>query len=52
MTFGWGSKQRKIQAAAEMDGTSAIAEAIAQDKELTKTPRRRWRAGASRTHRS
>ncbi|WP_395011846.1 cyanophycin synthetase [Undibacterium sp.] len=36
VTFGWGSKQRKIQAA-EMDGTSAIAEAIAQDKELTKT---------------
>ncbi|MDY7537003.1 cyanophycin synthetase [Undibacterium sp. RTI2.1] len=33
--FGWGSRQRKIQAA-EMDGTSAIAEAIAQDKELTK----------------
>ncbi|MBI1834281.1 MAG: cyanophycin synthetase, partial [Burkholderiales bacterium] len=33
VTFGWGSKQRKIQAA-EMDGTSAIAEAIAQDKEL------------------
>jgi cyanophycin synthetase len=33
--FGWGSKQRRIQAA-EMDITSAIAEAIAQDKELTK----------------
>ncbi|MBW8897936.1 MAG: cyanophycin synthetase, partial [Massilia sp.] len=33
--FGWGSKQRKIQAA-EMDSTGAIAEAIAQDKELTK----------------
>ena len=33
--FGWGSKQRKIQAA-EMDRTGAIAEAIAQDKELTK----------------
>ncbi len=33
--FGWGSKQRRIQAA-EMDCTSAIAEAIAQDKELTK----------------
>ena len=33
--FGWGSKQRRIQAA-EMDATSAIAEAIAQDKELTK----------------
>ena len=33
--FGWGSKQRRIQAA-EMDCTSAIAEAIAQDKQLTK----------------
>ena len=33
--FGWGSKQRRIQAA-EMDCTSAISEAIAQDKELTK----------------
>ncbi len=33
--FGWGSRQRKIQAA-EMDSTSAIAEAIAQDKDLTK----------------
>ena len=33
--FGWGSKQRRIQAA-EMDNTSAIAESIAQDKELTK----------------
>jgi cyanophycin synthetase len=33
--LGWGSKQRRIQAA-EMDLTSAIAEAIAQDKELTK----------------
>ncbi len=33
--FGWGSKQRRIQAA-EMDATSAIAEAIAQDKQLTK----------------
>ena len=33
--FGWGSKQRRIQAA-EMDVTSAIAEAIAQDKQLTK----------------
>lgn len=33
--FGWGSKQRRIQAA-EMDSTSAIAETIAQDKELTK----------------
>ncbi len=33
--FGWGSKQRRIQAA-ETDSTSAIAESIAQDKELTK----------------
>lgn len=33
--FGWGSHQRRIQAA-EMDCTSAIAEAIAQDKQLTK----------------
>ena len=33
--FGWGSKQRRIQAA-EMDTTSAISEQIAQDKELTK----------------
>ncbi|SHE68015.1 cyanophycin synthetase [Thermomonas hydrothermalis] len=33
--FGWGCKQRRIQAA-EMDCTSAIAEAIAQDKALTK----------------
>ncbi len=33
--FGWGSKQRRIQAA-ETDMSSAIAEAIAQDKELTK----------------
>jgi len=33
--FGWGRKQRRIQAA-EIDATSAIAEAIAQDKELTK----------------
>lgn len=33
--FGWGSRQRRIQAA-EMDRTSAIAEAIAQDKQLTK----------------
>ncbi|MDP9108932.1 MAG: cyanophycin synthetase, partial [Pseudomonadota bacterium] len=33
--FGWGSRQRRIQAA-EMDTTSAIAEAIAQDKDLTK----------------
>lgn len=34
--FGWGSRQRRIQAA-EIDQTSAIAESIAQDKELTKT---------------
>ena len=33
--FGWGSKQRRIQAA-ETDNTGAIAEAIAQDKDLTK----------------
>jgi len=33
--FGWGSKQRRIQAA-EIDRTSAIAEAIAQNTELTK----------------
>ena len=34
--FGWGVHQRRIQAA-EVDSTSAIAESIAQDKELTKT---------------
>jgi len=33
--FGWGSKQRRIQAA-EVDSTSGVSEAIAQDKELTK----------------
>jgi len=33
--FGWGSKQRRIQAA-EIDATSAISESIAQDKQLTK----------------
>ena len=33
--FGWGSQQRRIQAA-ETDGTSAISQSIAQDKELTK----------------
>ena len=33
--FGWGSRQRRIQAA-EIDTTGAIAETIAQDKELTK----------------
>ena len=34
--FGWGSKQRRIQAA-ETDHTSAVAESIAQDKLLTKS---------------
>ncbi len=34
--FGWGSKQRRIQAS-ESDMTSAVAESIVQDKELTKT---------------
>jgi cyanophycin synthetase len=33
--FGWGRQQRRIQAA-ETCATSAISEAIAQDKELTK----------------
>jgi cyanophycin synthetase len=33
--LGWGSRQRRIQAA-ETDLSSAIAESIAQDKELTK----------------
>lgn len=33
--FGWGSRQQRIQAA-EIDRTSAIAESIAQDKDLTK----------------
>jgi cyanophycin synthetase len=33
--FGWGVHQRRIQAA-ELDCTSAIAEDIAQDKDLTK----------------
>ncbi|HSU23818.1 cyanophycin synthetase [Comamonadaceae bacterium OTU4NAUVB1] len=33
--FGWGVRQRRIQAA-EVDSTSGVAEAIAQDKELTK----------------
>ena len=33
--FGWGSRQRRIQAA-ETDRSSAIAESIAQDKDLTK----------------
>lgn len=33
--FGWGSRQRRIQAA-ESSKSGAIAESIAQDKELTK----------------
>jgi cyanophycin synthetase len=33
--FGWGSRSRRIQAA-EIDRTGAIAETIAQDKQLTK----------------
>ncbi len=33
--LGWGSKRRRIQAA-EIDASSAIAESIAQDKDLTK----------------
>lgn len=33
--FGWGSRQRRIQAA-EIDSTSAVAESIGQDKDLTK----------------
>ena len=33
--FGWGVKQRRIWAA-EVDGTSAVSEAIAQDKDLSK----------------
>ena len=33
--FGWGSQQRRIWAA-EVDNTSAVAESIAQDKDLTK----------------
>ena len=33
--FGWGAKQRRIQAA-EVDATSAISESIAQDKDLAK----------------
>jgi hypothetical protein len=46
--FGWGSKQRRIQAA-ETDASSAVAESIAQDKELTKTPAGRRRAGSHRS---
>lgn len=34
--FGWGGRQRRIQAA-ETDSSGAIAESIAQDKELTKS---------------
>lgn len=34
--FGWGSRQRRIQAA-DTDRTSVIAETLAQDKELTKS---------------
>ena len=34
--FGWGARQRRIWAA-EVDGTSAVSESIAQDKDLTKT---------------
>jgi hypothetical protein len=47
--FGWGSKQRRIQAA-ETDLTSAVAESIAQDKDSPRpccTPpacRCRWAA--------
>jgi cyanophycin synthetase len=33
--FGWGARQRRIWAA-EVDATSAVAEAIAQDKDLSK----------------
>jgi cyanophycin synthetase len=33
--LGWGVRQRRIQAA-EVDSTSAVAETIAQDKDLTK----------------
>ncbi len=33
--FGWGSKQRRIQAT-ESDRTNAVAESIVQDKQLTK----------------
>ncbi|MBZ8139502.1 cyanophycin synthetase [Rubrivivax gelatinosus] len=33
--FGWGARQRRIWAA-EVDSTGAVAEAIAQDKDLTK----------------
>lgn len=33
--FGWGSRQRRIQAA-ETSATSLVAESVAQDKELTR----------------
>ncbi|MFT3666292.1 cyanophycin synthetase [Piscinibacter sp.] len=33
--FGWGARQRRIWAA-EVDSTGAVAESIAQDKDLTK----------------
>ncbi|GAB2736583.1 cyanophycin synthetase [Melaminivora jejuensis] len=33
--LGWGARARRIQAA-ELDATSAVAESIAQDKDLTK----------------
>ena len=33
--FGWGARQRRIWAA-EIDSTGAVAESIAQDKDLTK----------------
>src|SRR5690606_27798370 len=33
--FGWGARQRRIWAA-EVDASSAVSEAIAQDKDLTK----------------
>ena len=33
--LGWGGRQRRIQAA-EVDSTRAVAESIAQDKDLTK----------------
>ena len=39
--LGYGHKQRRIQAA-ETDRTSAIAESIAQDKELTRVFCNRW----------
>ncbi len=41
VVFGHGRRQRRIQAA-ETDRTGAIAESIAQDKEMTRTLLRRW----------